>query len=122
MRIRATQMVGLRRELTSDAQDRIFHYLEACYPADVAAADPDWIDYLILDAMYRCEWLNMREESCVCWYAAMLLKVSPYFDREPAIRSVLENRGIYGPDRITLLLEVTDEPDWQRARAHRSLT
>jgi uncharacterized protein YehS (DUF1456 family) len=114
--IRQNQFDTLRTANEEKTKKQIEIYLRKNNAEAVEKKSPEELDEIINEGIKKSKDYGLKYMSSLCWFIVMMLEVSLNFDQQDQIQIHLSNKSIPPEIRIQVILEKTDDDDWDEAR------
>jgi hypothetical protein len=116
--IRRAQLQKMEAVAASTFPERLIRYLREHHAAAIEAIDENVLKRRVAAGIARAEKHGLTLESTLTAFVTLMFEFAPDFDRQPAIKVVLENTDVDPDDRMELLTIQTSGDDWLDASLH----
>lgn len=115
-------MLSIRREQRQKVgelafEERTADFCRRCIEPHVARLDDRRLLLRVRHCIARARSYGLSWESSITAFVLHMLSIGPEFDKQPVIQRVLRDESIPVDDRMTAMLGLVDDDDWEEAAA-----
>jgi hypothetical protein len=120
-RLRGEHLEAFRPQLEADFIKRLARHLRSEHAGVVDCPDQK-LSERVLFGLERARRYQMRRESNLATFVALMFEFAPAFDEHPHVKQILTSADVAPEDRMNVLVEEVTEDDWEAIKQSKKLS